>query len=130
LRGLTQILICTCFAFCSFQAFAQSSFTVSPEREKQFGIYLATRHGGPEGLAEFRKADSKQYLKELWYFSESFYVERNHLPEGIAFDESAIDITRFEHLRKPNEDAIVIMPGFKDVIVLLAGNKLFYKPDY
>lgn len=43
-------------------------------------------------------------------------------------NEEAIDITRFESNRKQNEEATVIIPGFKDVIVLLPTNKLIYKP--
>ena len=47
---------------------------------------------------------------------------------GVVSHEEAIDISRFESNRKQNEEAIVIIPGFKDVIVLLPTTKLIYKP--
>ncbi len=68
------------------------------------------------------------YAKEMWYYTESFYVKRNYNNEGITLDESIIDISRFESQRKENEEAIVTLPGFKDVIVLIPNNKLIYKP--
>jgi hypothetical protein len=64
----------------------------------------------------------------MWYFSESFYIKRNYSNDGVAMNEEAIDISRFESNRKQNEEAIVIIPGFKDVIVLLPTTKLIYKP--
>lgn len=79
-------------------------------------------------MAEFKKNKPHEYLKELWYYSESFYVKRNHLQEGVTMDESMIDITRFESSRKEGEEAIILLPGFKDALVLLPINKLIYKP--
>ena len=86
------------------------------------------RHGGPEGLSDFKKNKPHEYLKELWYYSESFYVKRDYLDEGVSLDESIIDITRFESSRKSTEESIVILPGFKDVLVLFPLNQLIYKP--
>lgn len=90
--------------------------------------YLAVRYGGMIGIEEWKKNNRLLYFKELWYYCESFYVRRNYLSEGISMDEGMIDITRFESQRKENEEAIVVLPGFKDVLVLLPNNKLIYKP--
>lgn len=85
-------------------------------------------HGGAKGLADFKNTHRDTYLKELWYFSESFYIKRDHLQEGLTLDESLIPVNRFEDQRKEKEESIVILPGFKDAIVLLPANKLRYKP--
>jgi hypothetical protein len=114
---------------CSFASYTQTnSLELNPEKEKIFSTYMLWRHGGSQGLSDFKKNNKYQYLKELWYYSESFYIKRDSLKEGVAMNESAIDISRFENYRKENEEAIVILPGFKDALVLLPNNKLIYKP--
>jgi len=45
-------------------------------------------------------------------------------------DESTIDISRFEYLRKPYESVIVEFPGYSDVLVLLPKEKMIYTPDF
>lgn len=110
-------------------AFSQAkSLTLNSENEKKYLPYMTYTHGGPEGLAAFKKNHPNDYLKELWYFSESFYVKRNHLNEGYVLNEEIIDISRFEKSRKETEEAIVILPGFKDALVLLPSSQLIYKP--
>ncbi len=105
-----------------------NSLEVSPEKEKMYSPYLLWKHQGAEGLADFKKNHPHEYLKELWYYAESFYIKRDYLKEGISMDPGMIPIDRFESSRKENEEAIVILPGFKDVLVLLPANKLIYKP--
>lgn len=105
-----------------------NSLELKPENEKKFTPYMMYRHGGADGVAELKKNNPHLYLKELWYYSESFYVKRNHLAEGVSLDASIIDISRFESNRKLNEEAIVVLPGFKDALVLLPLNQLIYKP--
>jgi hypothetical protein len=101
---------------------------LNPVKVKQFTPYLQHRHGGVEGFETWKNTNKLQYTKEMWYFSESFYIKRNQLTDGISMDESQIDITRFENQRKENEEAVITMPGFKDVLVLLPAKKLIYKP--
>lgn len=111
------------------KAFSQANApTVKAENEKKFTPYMMFRHGGPDGVAEFKKTNPQLYAKELWYYAESFYVKRDHLAQGVTLDESIIDISRFENQRQANQEAIVMLPGFKDVLVLLPTNQLIYKP--
>jgi hypothetical protein len=112
------------------QALSPDQLKPDPQKEKMYLPYLATRHGGPEGLAQWKSSNTIQYYKELWYFCESFSVKRDHLPEGLTLDESIIDITRFEHLRKNDEPAVVVLPGFRDALVLKPGSQLIHKPAY
>jgi len=100
----------------------------NPAKEKMFLPYMAVRHGGIPATEEWKKNNTYQYYLEIWYYSESFYVKRNHLKEGVELNESIIDISRFESSRKQNEESIVLLPGFKDVLVLLPIDKLIYKP--
>jgi hypothetical protein len=114
----------------SLAAFSQqpdwSKVKIDPIKEKKFLPYVEMRHGGAELFAKW-KADNKfQYVKEMYYMSESFYVKPNHSTEGIALDIAIIDVVRFENQRKENEETLIVMPGFKDAIVLLPANKLFY----
>jgi hypothetical protein len=102
---------------------------LDPIKEKKFLPYVEYRHTGPNDYFQKWKADNKfQYIKEMWYYSESFYIKRNYSNDGVTMNEEAIDISRFEANRKANEEAVVSIPGFKDVIVLLPTNKLIYKP--
>jgi len=99
------------------------------QKEIMFRPYLAVLHGGLDGLDTWKKDHTIQYYKELWYYCESFYVKRNYMLEGITLNEEIIDISRFESSRKDYDEAVVILPGFKDVLVLLPTYKLIYKPN-
>ena len=105
-----------------------NSLEISPEKEKMFTPYMIWRHSGSEGLAEFKRDHPHDYLKELWYYCESFYIKRNYTNEGAVIDVAMIAIDRFESYRKETEEFVVIMPGFRDVLVLIPTNKLLYKP--
>lgn len=122
-------IIVIMFVVTSLAGWSQAnSLEISADKEKAFTPYMYWRHGGPEGVLEFKKTQPHEYLKELWYYSESFTVKRNYLQEGVTLDPSIIDISRFESSRKAEEDFILVLPGFRDALVLLAGNKLIYKP--
>jgi hypothetical protein len=118
--------------FLSFSCYAQVGntldYTPNPVREAMFLPYLAVRHGGTPVIEEWKKNNTVQYYKELWYYTESFYVRRDYLSKGEPLNESIIDISRFENSRKSDDEAIVILPGFKDVLVLQPLNKLLYYP--
>jgi hypothetical protein len=43
---------------------------------------------------------------------------RNHFTQGIQLDESIIDIRRFNEQRLNDNEAIVVLDGFKDVLKL------------
>lgn len=101
---------------------------ISPEKEKYFTPYMYHRHGGPQGVAEFKETNKHLYLKELWYYSSSFYIKRDYLPQGDALNEFVIDISRYESSRKTSEEAILLLPGAKDALILLPADKLIYKP--
>lgn len=124
-----KIILIAAFTALSAFSFAQvNSLELNADKEKKFTPYMMYRHQGPDGLADFKKNHKHEYLKELWYYSESFYVKRGYFKQGAELDESIIAIDRFEDSRKETEEAIVILPGFKDVLVLLPANKLIYKP--
>lgn len=101
---------------------------LDPEKERMFKPYLTYRHQGPEGLEQFKREHPHEYLKELWYYGSSFTVKRDHFSVGDPLDESTIDISRFENFRKEDESAIVVLDGYKDVLILLPANQLLFKP--
>jgi hypothetical protein len=103
-------------------------FKPDPSKEAKFFPYLATRHGGIEATREWKKSNTVQYYKELWYYSESFYIRRDYLSEGVFLNDEMIDVSRFENNRKENEEAVVVFPGYKDVMILIPSNQLKYKP--
>ena len=86
------------------------------------------KKGTPQDFKSWKSENKILYRKEIWYYSESFYIKRNASVTGTSIDASQIDISRFESNRKLNEESIVIIDGFKDAIVLLPTNKLIYKP--
>lgn len=118
----------------AFLAFIQiraqvNSLELDPKLEKMYAPYLTYRHQGQEGLEEFKRNHPHEYLKELWYYSSSFSVKRNHFSSGDPLDESTIDISRFEQYRKDSDTAMVVLDGYKDVLLLLPSNKLIFKFD-
>lgn len=115
----------------SFSAFSQNSdgIKLNAAKVKMYTPYMQFKHGwDADGFAKWKSTNKMLYAQEMWYYTESFYVKRNYNAEGITLNEEIIDISRFEKERKENEEAIVQLPGFKDVLVLMPANKLIYKP--
>jgi hypothetical protein len=119
-----------CFLlFSSIGAFAQTQeIKLNPTKVSKFISYMEWKHGGPQGFPAWKESNTMLYAQEMWYYSESFYVKRDHLAEGAVLNEEIIDISRFENQRKQNEETIVVLPGFKDAIVLIPAKDLIYKP--
>lgn len=127
---LLALLFASLFSYAQGGSLDAEHFRPDPEREKMFLPYMATRHGGMEGLAQWKKSNIVLYYKELWYYTESFYIKRNYLEQGATMDEAMIDITRFEQERKQDTEAIVTLGGYRDVLVLLPASRLKYNPGY
>jgi|GEM_PF-979049 len=108
--------------------FSLETLKPNPDKETKFLPYLALRHGGMSAVENWKKSNTLQYYKEMWYYSESFYVKRGYVKDGVPLNEEIIDISRFESSRKQNEEVIITLPGFQDALVLLPANKLVYKP--
>ena len=83
----------------------------------------------PGGFEQWKNDNPILYKKEMWYYTESFYIKRNFLPDGITLPEAAIDISRFESQRQTNAETTITLDGFKDVLVLIPGKDLIYKPN-
>jgi hypothetical protein len=129
MKTYVKLLVVAIFMGLTSLSYSQvEEIKLNPVKVKQFTPYLQHRHGGAEGFETWKNNNKLQYAKEMWYFSESFYIKRNHLNDGVAMDESMIDISRFENQRKANDEAIITLPGFKDAIVLIPAKKLIYKP--
>ena len=116
------------YIFSEAQITSPNDLKPNADKEKKFLPYVAILHGGIEKLEAWKQENTYQYFKELWYYTESFYISRNYLKEGLVLNEEIIDISRFEFNRKQSEESIVIIPGFKDVLILYPSNKLIYKP--
>src|SRR5215213_3212212 len=84
----------------SFLSFSQDDIKLNPDKVQKFTPYLAARHGGGDDFLKWKENNKMLYAKEMWYFTESWYVKRNYTGEGVVLNEEITDITRFEHLRK------------------------------
>lgn len=122
------IVICLLLATAVKSQINPADYNVSAVKEKQYQPYLMAKKGTAQDFEAWKKENKILYRKEIWYYSESFYIKRNVSTTGTSIDASQIDISRFESNRKLNEESIVIIDGFKDAIVLLPTNKLIYKP--
>lgn len=122
MKKISILLLLICF----FNIDAQN-IKLDMNKVSKFEKYMEFKHGGPQHYPTWKNNNKLQWTKEAWYYTESFYVKRNYFQTGEILDESIIDISRFENHRKENEEAVVELPGFKDVIVLLPENKLIYK---
>ncbi len=134
MKGILNLIVLAVFLISTPASRAQISLAdnYKPDmaKVKMYLPYLAVRHGGPDALEAWKKENKLQYHRELWYYTESFDVVRDHFSEGVPLNEEIIDISRFEQHRKQNEEAIVPMPGFRDALRLKAGKDLLYKPEY
>jgi len=105
-----------------------SEFKYDPNSEK-FIPYICQKLGiKKEEFSTWKKSNNLLFHKQLWYYSKSFYVKRNFYSEGEKLDESIIDISRFEYYRRDSTENTIVIPGFRDAIVLLPNNQLKYKP--
>lgn len=104
--------------------------TLDSNKVNMFIKYPRFKHDlQPGGFNQWKNDNPILYKKEMWYYTESFYIKRNFLPDGITLPEAAIDITRFESQRQTNAETIITLDGFKDVLVLIPGKDLIYKPN-
>jgi hypothetical protein len=128
-------LLFTAFFLTSFISFSQKEKLIAPiildsNKVNMFIKYPKYKHGTyPGGFEQWKNDNPDLYKNEMWYYTESFYIKRDHLPTGITINEGMIDVSRFEVQRKENEEAIVTFGGYKDVMVLIPANLLIYKPE-
>ena len=107
---------------------SNEEIVLDPVKVAMFEKYCSWKHDLESGgFTQWKANNPDLYLKEMWYYTESFYVKRDYLTEGITLTEASIDISRFEVKRKEATETTITLPGFKDVIVLIPGNKLIYK---
>ena len=128
-----RIFFIVVYLGCALNFYSQelpAALAPDPALEKMYFPYLAVRHGGPAQTLKWKESNTMRYYQELWYYSKSFSVKRNHFSEGVPLLESIIDISRFESQRKATEEAIVVLPGFRDVLVLVPIDKLIHHPEY
>lgn len=117
-----------CLLFSAFLGNGQvNSLEISVEKENMYAPFLYWHHGGKEGLATFKKEHPHDYLKELWYVCESWYIKKDYASTGVALDPYVVCIERFETYRKETEEAYLLLPGYKDAIVFLPVDKLIYR---
>lgn len=127
---LSKFFVIVLVVLFSNKTWAQDAeIKLDANKVQKFTPYLEHNHGGPKAFVNWKENNKMQYAKEMWYYSESFYVKRNYLNEGATLNEEIIPIDRFENNRKENEEAIVMLPGFKDVLVLLPKSKCIYIPN-
>jgi hypothetical protein len=137
MRTNTKFFFILLFYFAVFIAFSQNGKGVSnptiildPEKVAIFQKYLEFQHGNyPGGFKPWKNDNPELYEKEMWYYTESFYIKRDYLSQGITMDEGMIYVARFETQRAQDDEVIVTFPGFKDVMVLIPASKLIYKPN-
>lgn len=110
------------------QSLALLKVKTDPHSQK-FDPYVRAKHGASFDFYKFKTENKIEYYKELWYYSQSFSIKRNHFSTGETIDETMIDISRFDSVRKEDSEETVIIPGFKDVVVLLPSKKLIFKND-
>jgi hypothetical protein len=104
--------------------------------EVKYSKFIQSDHGFETPVfIEWKKENKILYMKEVWYYSESFYIKRNYFPaisndgtENVSMDDSQINISRWESMRDQNKEVEIKINGFKDIIVLLPTSKLIYKP--
>lgn len=101
---------------------------LDPVKVDKYLQYVKWKHSYGDGFEAWKESNKIAYAGELWYYTESFYIKRDHFPDGLELNEEIIDVARWELQRKPDSEAIIRLPGFKDALVLIPANKLIYTP--
>ena len=78
------------YIFSEAQITSPNDLKPNAEKEKKFLPYVAILHGGIEKLEAWKQENTYQYFKELWYYTESFYISRNYLKEGLVLKKLLI----------------------------------------
>ncbi|MCE3260038.1 MAG: hypothetical protein K0S12_1679, partial [Bacteroidetes bacterium] len=107
--NLKLLIVCTFLGMSFFSVAQLDQLKLNPEKVKKYTPYLEFKHGGPAGFQTWKENNKLQYTKEMWYYSESFYIKRNALNEGVTLNEEIVDISRFESQRKENEEVTVTL---------------------
>lgn len=136
MKIIYQLLCLNFFLIASCSSFAQNQKNVVDQpivldsnKVKLFIKYPKYKHDVYSGgFIQWKNNYPLLYQKEMWYYTESFYIKRDYFSNGITMNEGMIDVSRFESQRKENEEVVVTFDGYKDVMVLLPGNKLIYVP--
>lgn len=116
------------FSQASSSSSSNQEIVLDPVKVSMFEKYCVWKHSfEPGGFAAWKAANPELYQKEMWYYTESFYIKRNYLNTGDVMDESMIDVSRFELKRSEDQEVVVTFGGFKDVMVLIPGNQLIHK---
>ena len=50
--------------------------TVSPSKEAKYSKFVESNHGMDQNFTTWKKENRFQYIKEIWYYAESFYIKR------------------------------------------------------
>lgn len=97
---------------------------------KMYLPYLQAKLGlSTPAFNAWKENNKSLYAKEMWYYTESFYLKKNQNINGANINVEQFDVSRFEHLRSIDAEVIIPMEGFKDAIVLLPKSKLLYHPN-
>jgi hypothetical protein len=102
---------------------------LDPVKVEKYSPYVKYKHSWGDGYEAWKENNKLLYAKEMWYYTESFYIKRDHFQDGVVLNEEIIDVSRWEHQRKQNEEVIIRVVGFKDALVLIPGSKVIYKPN-
>jgi len=102
---------------------------LDPVKVEKYSPYVKYKHSWGDGFETWKENNKLLFAKEMWYYTESFYIKRDHFQDGVVLNEEIIDVSRWENQRKQNEETIIRVVGFKDALVLIPGNKVIYKPN-
>lgn len=97
---------------------------------KTYLPYLQAKLGlNTPAFSVWKENNKALYAKEMWYYTESFYLKKDHNLSGESLNIGFFDVSRFEHLRNATTEVIIPFEGFKDAVVLLPKTKLLYNPS-
>jgi hypothetical protein len=136
MKAVSKVIVSVLLGFSFSSVLGQSISNSSSDNKivldsnkvKIFERYVQYNHSNdPGGFLQWKTNNPDLYIKEMWYYTESFYIKRNYLSQGITMDEGMIYVPRFEMQRMPTTEVIIEFPGYKDVMVLIPIDKLLYK---
>lgn len=99
----------------------------SYENGDPFSNPVLLSHYSLQELQQMKLQDSVKFNSIVYYYTQSFIVEKIKCEECPFFDKELFDISKYEHLRKKNlrYQKVFWKQGFK--LILLSVDELKYK---
>jgi len=125
--AVVDAAICRKISFSLLICFAAVQLSAQTRASSQDTDIRLLTHYSQEELDEIETTDALKFNTIVYYYTKSYIVEKIASINATSIDTAAIDVSKFEHLRKEHERAVMTFEkdGFR--LILLSLDELKYR---